>query len=116
MSEERKSVDRREFLRKAAITGAVAAWAVPAIQTVAATPAFAQTAGTAQPCQHSLGGKSGGGCMAACQGGCGGDCNDACSVFCRVCPGNFCYCDAVCDPANWTNCAYTGPACGTTCP
>ena len=59
MSDERKSVDRREFLRKAAITGAAAAWAAPVIQTVAATPAFAQTAGTPAVCDHSA-------CVAAC--------------------------------------------------
>ena len=60
---ERNELNRREFLRKAAITGAVA-WAVPVIQSVAATPAYAQTPAVRTPrgCQHSLGGESGGGC------------------------------------------------------
>jgi hypothetical protein len=56
---EKKALDRRDFLRKAALTGAAAAWAAPVIQTVAASPAFAQTAGTPAPCDHSA-------CVAAC--------------------------------------------------
>jgi hypothetical protein len=43
-------LNRREFLRKAAITGAVA-WAVPVVQSISATPAYAQ--GTPF-CDHSL--------------------------------------------------------------
>ena len=57
--DEKKGLDRRDFLRKAAVTGAAAAWAAPVIQTVAASPAFAQTAGTPAPCDHSA-------CVAAC--------------------------------------------------
>jgi hypothetical protein len=112
-----KGMNRREFIRKAAITGAVA-WAVPAIQTVAATPAYANHSGTPQDCQHSLGGDSGGGCMTACQSsgqGCGAACNQFCGPTCD-CPGNFCPCDEVCDPAFWSNCTYTGPACTGACP
>lgn len=94
MSDERKSVDRREFLRKAAITGAAAAWAAPVIQTVAATPAFAQGAGTPAVCDHSA-------CVAACntnpecrgqpspvQGEGGNLCNYRCRNFCP--PGTPC--------------------------
>jgi hypothetical protein len=114
---ERNELNRREFLRKAAITGAVA-WAIPVVQSVAASPAYAQTACTPNACQHSLGGDSGGGCMSACQSsgqGCGNACNDFCRPACD-CPGNFCPCDSFCVPGNWTNCAYTGPPCTSPCP
>jgi hypothetical protein len=75
VDEERKGMDRRDFLRKAAVTGVAAAWAAPVIQTVAATPAFAQTNGSPPEggCFHSVG--TNGGCMGdgACGGKCGGD-------------------------------------------
>jgi hypothetical protein len=51
-SDDKSGMDRREFLRKAAITGAVA-WAVPAIQTVAASPAYASHSPTPTVCEHS---------------------------------------------------------------
>jgi hypothetical protein len=118
---ERNELNRREFLRKAAITGAVA-WAIPVVQSVAASPAYAQAACTPNACQHSLGGESGGGCMSACQGsgqGCGAACNNFCGANpgpCN-CPGNFCRCPQVCDPAFWDNCVYGGPNCNTmACP
>ena len=38
---EHEGLDRRAFLRKAALTGATVAWATPVVQTVAVTPAFA---------------------------------------------------------------------------
>jgi hypothetical protein len=109
-----KGMDRREFIRKAAITGAVA-WAVPVIQTVGATPAYAGN-GTVL-CQHSIGGDTGDGCQGACQAsdGCGNDCNDICGPTCD-CPGRFCPCDEICDSANWENCEYVGPACTGPCP
>jgi hypothetical protein len=122
-NEERNEVNRREFLRKAAITGAVA-WAFPVVQSVAASPAYAQTPAVCSPrgCQHSLGGASGGGCMSACQGskvgggGCGAACNNFCGPRCN-CPGNFCRCNELCNPGNWSNCVYTGPDCsGLPCP
>ena len=118
--EERNEVNRREFLRKAAITGAVA-WALPVVQSVAASPAYAQTACSPRACQHSLGGSSGQGCMGACQGS-GQGCGAACNQFCGAaggpcdCPGNFCKCTAVCVTANWNNCVYQGPACTGPCP
>jgi hypothetical protein len=114
---ENSGLNRREFLRKAAITGAVA-WAIPVVQSVAASPAYAQTACSPRACQHSLGGASGGGCMTACQSsgqGCGSACNNFCQPTCD-CPGNFCPCTSVCVPSNWTNCVYTGPACTGPCP
>jgi hypothetical protein len=78
---ERNDLNRREFLRKAAITGAVA-WAVPVIQSVSATPAFAQT-GSPTCCGHSE----------TPSGGCG-NCMDACKTACGTAAG----CSSLCDP------------------
>jgi hypothetical protein len=89
MSDEQKGgLNRREFLRKAAITGAVA-WAIPVIQTVAASPAAAGT----PFCDHSL-------CVNNCiQARCVGltgqarqDCNKACQTHCMTAcpPGSQC--------------------------
>ena len=113
MDEEREGMDRREFIRKAAITGAVTAWAVPAIQTVAATPAFAQTNGSPAEggCFHSVG--TNGGCMPACAdlAGCGGnqcggqqDPVGPCTTYCTPGQGgdNPCCNPGLCDPANFT--------------
>ena len=58
MDEEKKGMDRRQFIRRAAVTTAAAAWAAPVIQTVTASPAFA---GTPEECDHS-------GCIGACAG------------------------------------------------
>lgn len=115
--DDRKSLERREFLRKAALTGAAAAWAAPVVQTVAATPAFAQSGTTAAPCHHSIGGVTGEGCMGACKegaggGGCGSACNNACNNLCPVQQGagndRLCNCVQACDPAKWSNCSYNG--------
>src|SRR4029077_5523500 len=38
---ERDGFDRRQFLRRAAVAGAAAAWAAPVVKTVVGTPAFA---------------------------------------------------------------------------
>lgn len=110
-----KGMDRRQFLRRAAVTTAVAAWAVPVIETVAATPAFAQTQGTPPQgeCGHSTG--LNGGCMGACGSVCGGDqCGGSsnpsgtqvegpCTTYCRPGQGNDNPCANVglCDPANF---------------
>jgi hypothetical protein len=108
-----KGMDRRDFIRKAAITGAVA-WAVPAIQTVAATPAFAGVQGS-PPCVHGL-------CVSACTtGGCENDdlCEDECDLLClpEGTPGGGrrC-CIQACDIENWndTPCEFTGSTTG--CP
>jgi len=72
--QERRGMDRRTFLRRAALTGAAAAWAAPVIQTVTARPAFAQTS-SAFTCTHSTSPyidangnlQASGGCMQACQ-------------------------------------------------
>jgi uncharacterized membrane protein len=95
-----KGMNRRDFIRKAAITGAVA-WAVPVIQTVTATPAYASHV----PCAHSPhGGQSEfdpSTCMGVCKAkhqtcppgpGTGGDCQDICGAGCSqgACPSQFC--------------------------
>ena len=103
---ENTGVDRRQFLRRAAVAGAVA-WAVPVIQTVAATPAFAQSAGSPAGggCFHSLG--LNGGCMPACTSvpGCTGNgCQIPCNTYCRVGQGanNPCCNPGLCQPSNFT--------------
>jgi hypothetical protein len=128
--QSRQSLERREFLRRAAITGAAAAWAVPVIQTLNAGPAFAQagtptttttpsTTSTSLPtfCGHSVGGDHGGGCMGACTGsstgvdtGCNGNqCNgfgtqdlSPCDIGCpQQGMDNPCCNPGLCDSANF---------------
>jgi hypothetical protein len=93
---DKKEFDRREFLRKAAIAGAVAAWAAPVVQTVAATPAFAQTAGSAAPCDHSA-------CVAAC------NTNATCRGIHTETGGNWCNfrCKQLCPPGTPCSAACT---------
>jgi hypothetical protein len=119
---ESKGLDRRAFLRRAAATGIAAAWAAPVVQSIAATPAFAQQLGTPpveEPfCGHSVGGQDGGGCMSACTAsGCTGDACDGvdpdpnglynnqgpCQFFCPSGQGgdNPCCNRGLCDPANF---------------
>ena len=74
MDEEKKGMDRRQFIRRAAVTTAAAAWAAPVIQTVTASPAFA---GTPEECDHS-------GCIGACGDTAGGNAN------CGGPPGQVC--------------------------
>lgn len=129
---DRDNLKRRDFLRKAAITTAAAAWAAPVIQTVAATPAFAQAQGTPPPggggCGHSTG--PNGGCMGACGSVCGGDqcggftnrdggqTEGPCTTYCAPGQGNDnpCVNPGLCDPANFVcspdqhgAATYTGP-------
>jgi hypothetical protein len=110
-----RELKRRDFLRRAAVTGAAAAWAAPVIQTVAATPAFAQTQGSPPGdggCFHSTG--TNGGCMPACAdlAGCGGNqcggnnphtANGPCTSYCAPGQGggNPCCNPGLCDPANF---------------
>ena len=48
-TEEKRGLDRRQFLRKAAATGAAVAWTAPVVKTITGTPAFAQsTSGSPQ--------------------------------------------------------------------
>jgi hypothetical protein len=99
---ESNGLDRRTFLRRAALTGAAAAWAAPVIQTVAARPAWA--AGTPVDCKHSIGAwftggvqqapddAADGGCMQACKNATGSvslvnDNSDPCAQVCdAACP------------------------------
>jgi hypothetical protein len=78
--ERTRELDRRAFLRRAGMTGLAAAWVAPVVQSIAATPAYAQTVGqTPVPddCFHSVGGETGAGCMGACTAsGCGGSACD----------------------------------------
>jgi hypothetical protein len=118
---EGNGIERREFLRKAALTGAIAAWATPVVQTIAATPAFAQTAGSQRAaCFHSNTDASQS-CMDACTStGCSGDQCDGfgggghihgpCSVHCAIRPGNVCCNSGLCDPSNFHCSDSTSPA------
>ena len=136
MEEEPKSgFDRRTFLRRAAVTGAAAAWAAPVVQTVMARPAFAVGAGTAF-CGHSVGPSGGTDCsegaMGACKFACNGTCADATSAVdpcntitfaaCVGSPDRPCCNAGLCDTSNWTcggsppnqTPCYTGPTTGCT--
>lgn len=120
-TEDRKSLERRDFLRKAAVTGAAAAWAAPIVQTVAATPAFAQGTGTKPGgnCFHSLG--TNGGCMGACASKCtGAQCGGQtgpCTTYCKETTGsdNPCCNPGLCDANNFIcstsggSATYNGP-------
>jgi hypothetical protein len=114
--EDRKDLNRREFLRKAAITGAVA-WALPVVQSVAATPAYAFHQGTPHPCPHSDPDTSGGSCMGTCKAKCisqgctgeGGRCAPKCQVGAGICSGANVCCENACNPNAW-NCKV-----GSTC-
>lgn len=95
VEEDRNELNRREFLRKAAITGAVA-WAIPVVQSVSATPAFAQTS-SPTCCAHSPSQQGGTG---AC-----GDCMQTCAAAC----GNASGCSDLCDPNEI--CTFPGNTC-----
>jgi len=107
---EQRELNRRAFLRRAALTGVGVTWAVPTIQTIAATPAYAQTNGTPVDqggCFHSTG--VNGGCMPACAdlagctgnqcGGPGGPCTTYCAP--GQGGGNPCCNPGLCDPGNF---------------
>src|SRR5262245_39509475 len=109
MSEEKQGMDRRQFLRRAAVTAAAAAGAAPVIQTVTASPAFA---GTPELCDHS-------GCIGACAGtaggkaNCGGPPGQVCQDLCGELfncgeGGQQCSTTAACVPGNWFHCVFTG--------
>lgn len=104
-------LNRRDFLRRAGI-GAAAAWAIPVIQSVAATPAFAQSQGSPSGCFHSISlPDKPNGCMETCTGiaatGNAGSCQDVCGPACNL-PNNGCppqYCQSSCwqiDPTDST--------------
>ncbi len=105
--DDRSELNRRAFIRKAAATTA-AAWAVPVISTVAATPAFAESQGSPPPqgCFKKVDPASGknAGCIETCMGtGCKHP-QDECRVICySVCnlPEEACAAE-YCDPACWS--------------
>lgn len=111
MAESEKGIQRRDFLRKAAATGVAAAWAAPLVNTVAATPAFAQAGATPSQggCFHSLG--TNGGCMGACGNKCTGtQCGGqtgACTTHCKGVQNNECCNTGLCNPDNFT-CSTSG--------
>jgi hypothetical protein len=106
-SEDRSALNRRDFIRRAAATTAAAVWAVPIVQTVAATPAYAQSQGSPPPTggcfvkADPASGK-GAGCIDTCHGAgcgypdevCGTICYGACNLPEAACPDE--YCDASC--------------------
>jgi len=106
MGDDTSGLNRRQFLRRAAITTATAAWAAPVIQTIAARPAYA---GTPVVCDHSA-------CIGACAlsgdaNSCGGPpgqvCAAACGQFGCGTDGLICSDPAVCDPARWASCVFS---------
>lgn len=122
--EEGAGLDRRAFLRRAALTGATVAWVAPVVQTIGINPAFA--AASPPFCGHSVGGVTGEGCKgaiaAACTGGnyiggpgpdapppdhCDKPCGANEQICCRACPpgqgnDNPCCSAAFCDPKSFT--------------
>jgi hypothetical protein len=127
LEEERRGIDRRTFLRRAAVTGAAAAWAAPVIQTIAARPAFA-TNGTPAECRHSVGpwftggvqqnvgAEDDGGCMQACKNATGCDqlvaavdppsdpCQQVCDAACPNVSGSddrICCDGSFCESNSW---------------
>jgi len=127
--QEGHGIERREFLRKAAITGAIAAWATPVVQSIAATPAFASTVGSQRTaCFHSNTDPNQS-CMDACTStgctgnqcdgfGCGPDGCGPCATYCGLSPGNQCCNSGLCNPNNFhcnpgdTHATYSGPLSG----
>jgi hypothetical protein len=116
------SLKRREFLRKAALTGATM-WAIPVVESLRASPAFA---GTLTPCDWST-------CIGLCAATgnkkqCGQPprqvCQDLCSRLCGGHPPHQCTCSAACCPAFWPvtinghlGCyTFTGTSCSESCP
>ena len=79
LEKDPKELNRRAFLRRAALTGVATAWVAPVVQSIAATPAFAQTVGRTpvlEDCFHSSGGPNDTGCMGACTQVCTGEACD----------------------------------------
>jgi hypothetical protein len=108
--DESSELNRRTFIRRAAATTAAAVWAAPVIQTVAATPAFAESQGSPSPGQcfkrvDPAAGKTNG-CIETCIGSSGGKHpNDECKTICygscnlpeEACASEFC------DPRCWSS-------------
>jgi hypothetical protein len=101
--DERSELNRRDFIRRAAATTAAAVWAAPIVQTVAATPAYAQSQGSPAPgggCFKKADPAAGklSGCIDTCHGAgcaqpneeCASICYGACSLPEEACPDEFC--------------------------
>ena len=122
LEKDPKELNRRAFLRRAALTGVATAWVAPVVQSIAATPAFATTVGQTpvpEDCFKSTG--TTGGCMGACQAsGCSGNACDGvdpdpcnphyggdgpCQYLCPSGQGgeNPCCNPGLCDP-QWFTC------------
>ena len=116
-TEAGSGIRRREFLKRAALTGAAAAWTVPIVQTIGASPAFATTGSPCGPhnCFYDEGCNRG--CMGACGKKCGskqcgnkaGPCFVYCKRWCQIhgFKGSPCCNPGLCDPRHFT-CASTG--------
>lgn len=137
--ENQQGLERRKFLKRAAITGAMV-WSVPIVSTLNASPAFAQagtpppnTTGTTAPptfCGHSVSVPDTGGCMGACTDpstGCNGNQCDGfgtqdaspCDIGCPQAGGdNPCCNPGLCDASNFhcepgdVDASYCGPTVG----
>lgn len=133
LEKDPKELNRRAFLRRAALTGVATAWVAPVVQSIAATPAFAQTVGATpvvEDCFHSSGGSNDTGCMGACTTVCTGEACDGldpdpcnphyggdgpCAYLCKPGQGgsNPCCNPGLCLASNFTcltvpNCESTG--------
>lgn len=106
--DERSGLNRRDFIRRAAATTAAAVWAAPIVQTVAATPAYAQSQGSPAPgggCFKKADAAEGkmAGCIDTCHSSGCQQPNEECATICYgVCnlPENACP-DEYCDPTCW---------------
>jgi hypothetical protein len=120
--EVKGGLNRRQFIRRAAVTGAAVAWAVPVIQTVTASPASAQTLGDFSACNGACNGTANKG---TCTGVTGGTfapntgCQSICAALCGG-PGGICCTPDALDPskfcvgsADQTHACYFGATCGT---
>ena len=112
--EQEDHLRRREFLRRAAVTGAVV-WAVPTIDTIVAKPAFAGTSpqGDCSTCN--------GACNAAGpqQKGANGNGGNACLALCKaLCPsdhGNGCAGGICCNTDAFSSANFCSPPDGIAC-
>ena len=105
--QEKNGLNRREFLRKAAITGTIA-WAIPVVQSVAATPAYAQQLSPGCPQSDDPAG-SGGSCTGTCHAVCQAntspptDCGTSCASVCQgVCVPSIGCPPAACVAGCWS--------------
>jgi hypothetical protein len=111
-------LDRTVTRRRIVTTGAKLAYAAPLVAVSFKLGAHGAAAASPAPCQHSLGGISGSGCLGACQSagntsicnttcdGCAPGGTNPCDACC-VAQGNVCPNEKLCDPACF-QCTATG--------